>query len=233
MTILSLYTEIDRIYSQVFDKNTNILAVTSANPGEGVSTVAMALVQRSLLAGYRTLYVDMNTHHPTITPFSPKYHNTEMLQPMMASSDGGESIVTGVEAPKSRADIMAVRRPGFLNTQIKEWRKDFDKIIFDAGALCLRNMSNIPADGIAVECDTTILVVLSGVTKKSELEHAHTLLKTLGARVSGVVLNDRFNPSLAFEMLREIVKFKSRLPRLVKWLESKVFKYKAVLATEY
>jgi len=38
------------------------IAISSANSGEGVSSIAQALVQRNLLAGHSTLLVDLNLH---------------------------------------------------------------------------------------------------------------------------------------------------------------------------
>lgn len=67
MEIPPLNREIEQVYAGVLAKGARAVAVTSAGPGEGVTSVASALAQRSLLAGQSTLLVDLNLNNPSFS----------------------------------------------------------------------------------------------------------------------------------------------------------------------
>lgn len=66
MAALSEYMEIDEVCFQLAQEKQRVVAVTSANSGEGVSTIACALAERCQKAGKETLLVDMNYHRPSL-----------------------------------------------------------------------------------------------------------------------------------------------------------------------
>jgi Mrp family chromosome partitioning ATPase len=62
--------EIEQVFLQLEKHECHSLCITSTNPGEGVSSLAQALTERHLLAGYRTLLVDLNLQNPSLTALS-------------------------------------------------------------------------------------------------------------------------------------------------------------------
>ena len=66
MNIPSENVEIEQIYSQVLAQPNRSLAICAANANEGVTSLAIALAQRNLLAGHATLVVDLNLYHPAL-----------------------------------------------------------------------------------------------------------------------------------------------------------------------
>jgi protein-tyrosine kinase len=58
--------EIEQIYAQIFSEPKRSIAICSANAGEGVTSLTLALAERHLLAGHSTLVVDLNLYRPAL-----------------------------------------------------------------------------------------------------------------------------------------------------------------------
>jgi len=66
MSILpSQYLEVENIYDMTFGNGLKSVSISAVNPGDGATTVAVALAQRNLLSGKSTLIVDMNSFNPS------------------------------------------------------------------------------------------------------------------------------------------------------------------------
>lgn len=145
-----------------------------------------------------------------------------MESPHIVTPDGGNSALTGVSAPAGRETILRLREPGALETQISLWQQEYDTIIFDTSPLSRRNGDNIPAGRVAAACDSCLLLVLAGHTSEAAVESAVQQLESAGAKLLGCVLNDRHNPTLKAELIRETTRLDSHLPRLSRWLRSRI-----------
>lgn len=217
--------EIGRLYSEITSKGYRSLAVTACNPGEGASSLARTLAQRCLLSGQSALLVDLNLYRPSLTPLlqtHPK-HELEKLFPapqLMGLKDRPIAL-TGVAAPNSRDALNKLRKPGMLEQAIECWHQDFDVVIFDTSPLNRINANNVPAERAAAACDSTLLLVLSGKTSEAQVIEGVCRLKTAGANIGGCVLNDRYNPSLKNELLREV----QRLGGRFEWLSARLKKF--------
>lgn len=223
--------EIEQIYTQVFSETKCAIAICSANPGEGVTSLALALAQRNLLAGRSTLLVDLNLYRPALNNlfnvdeqsgcFPITLGNTVLTTPQMVTVKDDPLIVTGISAPLEREKIIKLRQPGVLEQCIEEWLMEFDSVIIDTSPLNRINAQNIPAERIAAACDGAILVVLAGQTNEAMVSNAVNKLKTSKSQLLGCVFNDRDNPSLKNELLREVQRIDSKcnwLSRLLKKL---------------
>jgi protein-tyrosine kinase len=209
------HMEIEQIYQQTLAQGMGSLAVTAANPGEGVSTVAIALAQRSLLAGRRTLLVDMNLFRPSLRALAleePVDTANPSIQPQLVGAEGCSLALVGVTAPTRREEILRLRRPGEMARLIEAWLTEFDSVIFDTSPFSRINANNIPPEQIAAACDGCLLVVLAGRTTENMASVAVHKLRDSNAHLLGCVLNDRFNPPLQKELQREV----NRLPRLLR-----------------
>jgi len=226
MHIPAMNLEIERIYAKALAAGQRTLAVTAANPGEGTTSVALALAQRNLLAGHSTVVVDMNLHHPALQQVLdlPALPNSTALlnNPQLVGTSGSEIAVTGITVPSRRESLTKLRKPGVLEQCIDELLGRFDTVIFDTSSVNRVNANNIPAERVAAACDGTVLVVLAGRTSETMISTAVHKLNDAGAHITGCALNDRDNPALIDELLREVDRLPPRLARLKRWLQGKI-----------
>jgi len=210
--------EIEQIYSQIMSGGNRAIAICSANAGEGVTSIALALAQRNLLAGNSTLLVDLNLFRPALNGLlglEATSTETEIFDPLQIVSTNYHSVaLTGITAPSKREMIMKLRRPGVLEQCIAEWHKTFDTVIFDTSPISRMNANNIPPEQVAAACDGSLLVVLAGHTTEAMVATAVEKINTAGARLLGCIYNDRDNPPLKNELLREIQRLEPRFNRI-------------------
>ena len=225
--IPSTYQEIDRIYNATVARNMRSIAFCSANSSEGNSLVLQSFAKRVLSADRSTLVVDLNLHKPTMhTRFAiSRGEASNKLLPapqhiVTAEESQNLSVIT---ANLDKKTLMHLREPGSIEEHIEQWKKDFDVVLIDTAPLNSVNSGNLPAERIAAGVDGTIMTVQSGVTTESALKQAMKRLQETEALVVGSILNDRFDPPLKTEILREIHRIKKRFPKLAKWLSEKVY----------
>ncbi|MCL9774411.1 P-loop NTPase family protein [Vibrio methylphosphonaticus] len=220
MTIPATHSEIEEIYLNAELHQCRSLCISACNEKEGTTSIAQALTERYLLAGYKTLLVDLNMHHPSLTPISmgetdqtvqtgEKHGNSNGLVQHNASP----RVFLGIAAPSDPATRLSYKDPRLLQQEVTHWLEEYDRVIVDTSPILNVNKNNIPAPCVANACDGTILVVLSGVAAVNQVEDAIARLSQ-GAhtRILGTILNYQHQPSLASEICREIDRF-SWLPK--------------------
>ncbi len=220
--------EIENIYTQLLGSNNRAIAICSANTGEGVSSLALALAQRNLLAGQSTLLVDFNLYNPSLINLLAS--DESMLQtsqfgtPQLVTAQNQSIALTGITVPTRRDQIIKLRRPGVLEQYIIEWQKTFDTIIFDTSPINRVNARNIPAERVTAACGGVLLVVLAGRTTEAMVFSATEKLTMAGASLLACVYNDRDNPPLKSELLRELHRlepyFSGPAQRIKKWIQN-------------
>ncbi len=220
MHIPPLNMEIEKIYAQLIGENNRSIAICSANQGEGVTSIALALAHRSLLAGHTTLVVDFNLYRPSLNKLLtldwPLAENEGYDKPQLVTVQQQPIALIGITAPTRRDLVIKLRKPGVLEEFIAEWKKTFDTIIFDTSPINRINANNIPAERVAAACDGCLLVVLAGNTAEAMVSAAVGKLKSAGANLLGCIFNDRDNPSLKNELLREAQRLESRYGNLAR-----------------
>jgi len=218
--------EIEQIYSQVLGEKNRTIAISSANHAEGVTSIALALAQRNLLAGHSTLLVDLNLYRPALNPLltlDPPCLKTELFnKPQLVTVQQQSIVLLGITSPTRRDLVIKLRKPGVLEQFIVEWRQTFDSIIFDTSPINRINANNIPAERVAAACDGALLVVLAGSTTEAMVSTAVEKLNLAGANLLGCIFNDRDNPPLRSELLREVRRLEPRFggfaQRLSRWI---------------
>jgi Mrp family chromosome partitioning ATPase len=228
--------EIDRIYSNIISNSVRSLTITSANAGEGVSTIALAIAQRNLLADRSTLIVDLNLYHPTFKEIlNIRSSSDENLSACYGSTlvgYGDTSVVlTGVPAPSTRETALQFRQQNTLEKHIQSWLAEYDLVVIDTSPLNRINANNIPAERIAAACDGCLVVVMADLTTESMLTTAIEKLSTSRVNILGCVFNDKHNPSLKSELIREAQRIPAWLNRLKASIE-KYVKQSAFLSQE-
>lgn len=219
--------EIEDVYVSLMARKVQTVAITSANPKEGVTSVAVALAQRHLLAGRSTLLVDLNLHNPSLDRQLELADLPRLLglreggllpPPQLVGVENQGIALTGVTAPKGREAIIKLRNPGVLEEYIAVWLQVFDSVIFDTSPINVASTEHIPPERVAAACDGSLLVVLSGRTTEAMAVTAIDRLKSSNAVLLGCLYNDRDNPSLQQELLREV----DRLPSFLGWISKRI-----------
>jgi len=245
--------EIELIYTQLLSNPHTSIAICAAQEGEGVTSLAFALAQRNLLAGHSTLLVDLNLYHPAIqnllninnnqlvttksthtnTALATQHqqHNDLFVAPQLVCNRDQSIVLTGITAPKQRDHIMKIRQPGALEECIEEWLTQYDTVIIDTSPLNRINAQNIPPERVAAACDGALLIVLAGQTSEAAINNAVTKLTNANAQLLGSVLNDRDNPTLREELIREVQRLEPRLSWLSRSLK-RVINKSRLLALE-
>jgi Mrp family chromosome partitioning ATPase len=240
--------EIEQAYVQAFSDPFRAIAICSANSGEGTTSLALALAKRNLMAGYSTLLVDLNLYHPSLkTLFESEMGNqikqpceithsssnkqlvvinTLLPEPQLVVVTDEASILTGIVAPTAQGHVLKLKQAGVLEQCIKQWREEFDTVIIDTSPLNRLNANNIPAERVASACDGTILTVLAGETDSDMLSTALEKLNNHQANLIGCIFNDRDNPRLKDELIRQANRIEKRWHWLGQYIKQKVSNFK-------
>lgn len=220
------YVELERVYSRTIGQGLRSLVVTSADEGEGVTTLVVALAKRNRYSGRTTLVVDLNLHRPSLhkrfgLSFIPAPPDGVHGPDALPRVDLGEGL-TVMPAPTNRGEAVLLRDAHRFAEYLEVWLGQYDVVIFDSTPVNGSNKGNIPVERIAHGCEGCILVVLAGVTPASAVRAALDKLKSAGVTPLGTVLNDFHNPSLAEELRRETQRFDRLLPGFTQRLRGRI-----------
>jgi len=208
-SVLTEIAEMKRLYNALeasIQKGTNghntCIAVTSAEPGEGKTTMLAGLAAIAAKeTGKRVLAMDLNWHAPSLH----KIFGTELLDP--ARAQNGTAIKDMVHhVADTHMDVLPA-----LNE--KEWgeqnngdeqklaeklldkaRAAYDIIFIDTSRIFPANRRMIDPLVIAQKADGVALVVASSKTSRQVVKQAQIALETVGANILGVIINDWQNP---------------------------------------
>ncbi|QJY36292.1 chromosome partitioning protein ParA [Vibrio europaeus] len=207
MIIPATHTEVEQIYLAAEMSESRSLCITACQSGDGVTSVVAALAERYLLAGHRTLIVDLNTFHPAFEciDIAPSDDDNVGLLVEHAST---HQMFTGLTVPKNQSALLAYKDPAQLQNAVTQWLTQYDRVICDTSPLLHINRGNIPAQVVASACDQTALVIMGGKTSSGQLEKAMQLINNPSISLLGSVLNLKQQATLAQEMVRELNRLK-------------------------
>jgi succinoglycan biosynthesis transport protein ExoP len=169
-----------------------ILLVTSAAPGEGKSTISIALSRALADSGAPTLLIDCDLRRGTLAKrfklgteggLSLFLAGQNGMAPTMHRTDnGGLFVVTnGPSAPNPPALLASDRMQAFL----RDAMSSFQFVVLDTPPV----IPLADARVLAPVSDGVILAVRAGHVPKSMIRRVHHLLEAAGATVLGAVLN--------------------------------------------
>ncbi|CAH0536159.1 AAA family ATPase [Vibrio marisflavi] len=222
MTIPSTHTEIEQIYLAAELSGCQSLCITSCQSGDGVTSIATALTERYLLAGHKTLLVDLNIYNPSLEDLPLQKSSGDTNSTKWVSHAKTGLVFTGVTAPTTQSKTIAYRDPSHLSKVIRRWNEEYERVIVDTSPLLQINSRNIPAQTVASSCDKTLLVVKGGVTTNNQLQTAITLLQSGRVSLIGSILNLQDQPTLGQELVRQLKRISFLPKRYKKKLEHQI-----------
>jgi Mrp family chromosome partitioning ATPase len=212
----ALSEEIETVWRSLVASGLDCVAVTSAQNGEGTSTIAAALARRAQHAGKTVLLVEVFAERPTLAT------RCGMLlapgEPVRIGAEGVSVLALPADAPANW------RQRDFFAWRMAAWQRDYDLVVLDLAPVLA---SPAPGEGmgslsVAAAAACTLMVVLAGKTKAEAVRKAQDRLGRAGANLLGIVLNDRENPSLKEELEREVGRIAGFLPGLARRLLARV-----------
>ena len=182
-----------------FNKDIQVICVTSSNPAEGKSSVASNLATVAIAKSQKVLLIDCDLRKPVqhkIFKVSNKLGISNLMKKKSEidleiggyfqkfkdnSTDGKLYVLTSGKSVPNPQEMLASDR---FKELIEKFREMFDYIIIDCPPL------NAVADAIPVSSivDGTLFVVSAMDTAKQEAKNALTMLQRNGANVLGCVL---------------------------------------------
>lgn len=186
------------ITSDKYKDHTQVILMSSVEPGEGKTISACNLAISSALNGARTLLIDFDLRRPQLaTVFKIDEGQSSLLEWLsnyQSNSTCAElvsrDIITGLDVITSRkdrhvnpAELMGRSRPAEL---LKWARKNYDRVIIDSAPLG----PVVDARVIANQVDSIIVVSRLGKTNRRRLKFALTRFHEIDAHVLGCIAND-------------------------------------------
>jgi succinoglycan biosynthesis transport protein ExoP len=175
------------------DKPVQLLAVTSAVPGEGKSTVASNLAVSFAAEGKRTLLVDCDLRRPSQHRLYPSVSNhrglTDVLTAAVSVEEAiqetpvaGLSLLTSGKPPDDPARLIESLR---LRQLLLDLRRGFDVVVVDTPPVLVVNDALI----IARAVDGVAIVVESGQTSRKLVTDLRAQCEGAGVEPLGVIVN--------------------------------------------
>lgn len=174
-----------------FDKKYQTLVVTSANPGEGKTTVAGNLALVLAQGESKVLLIDCDMRRPSIHKRF-RSSNTYGISDLLVGKQKFEqasykyndnlTILPAGKIPPNPAEMLASKA---MTAFLEEMKKHFDYIVLDTPPL----QAVADAQILSTKVDGSIIVVRAGVTKKDAVNNAVSIIKKVNGDIIGTVLN--------------------------------------------
>jgi capsular exopolysaccharide synthesis family protein len=182
----------------------NSILVTSAEPGEGKTTVSSCLAIAASLAGQTALLIDGDLRRSSLSAAVGSPDTVGLIEILLGQADAAE-VIRPVTLASSRpacvVSFMAGGRKSAMSLAVVDWGKarstfrlisqQFGIIVLDSPPVLAANDALLFA-GIV---DAVLLVVGAGSADRGEVRRAKEQLDAIGTPNIGAVLN-RFEPKV-------------------------------------
>lgn len=173
-----------------FDKEIQTIVVTSAEVGEGKSTVSGNLALAFAQNENKVIIVDCDLRKPSIhrkfkisnlSGISEILIGKSRLNEVIHNYNLHLDILTSGKIPPNPSEMLS---SSAMTNLIEDLKKRYDIIIFDSAPIGAVTDAQI----LSTKVDGTILVVKSEITKKDDVLEAKNALEKVGSNVLGCVL---------------------------------------------
>jgi capsular exopolysaccharide synthesis family protein len=168
------------------------ILVTSAQPGEGKTTIAMNLAASLTQLGRHTLLIDADMRRPNVHKYFPQMGSR--LSSYLSGEGPWTDMVhrTAIEGlyvllcgppPTNPAELLSSES---MRKLIREAAATYDFVVLDSPSLLKVADSRILASMV----DATVLVVKGGDTPRQVVQYAESQARSSGANLLGIVVNN-------------------------------------------
>lgn len=220
---ISQYAEVEQIYTQTLGQGFRTLSLVAPGAGTGCTSIAAALAFRHASVGKTVLLIDLNLRNPGLDTYFklPRTRWPEEIEQLPEQlTELLQSVSPGVKVLTANLNGAAtIKTRQYLEPLFTGFLRTFDAIIFDTSPLDAVNQNNVPAETLAALTEATLLILQSCVTTEAALRESRAKLANNKINLVGAVINDRSNPNLADELIREVSRLDKRCPRLTSKLK--------------
>lgn len=173
-----------------------VIAVTSANPGEGKTTSVINLAITFAQTGARVLLMDGDLRKPRIHQYLGVVKNNGLSTVLSKQMDFDEAVfkdirigmdlLTSGSIPPNPAELLSSFAMGDLIDNLK---KQYDYIFIDTPPVTVVT----DAAALSKYVDGIVMIVREGYTNHESIEHAINLLSIADAKILGFFVNDTEN----------------------------------------
>ena len=173
-------------------KNSHIILVSSAGPGEGKTTTIANLAITYANLGKKTILIDSDLRKPVVhkvfsldkSPGLTNYLSTEVsLDKIINQTEiNNLNLITSGVVPPNPSELLESNK---MNDLLNELSGEYDVILFDSPPL----IAVTDAFVLLKHVDQFALVVRAGVTEKGALQRVLTSINQSNLSITGVVMN--------------------------------------------
>lgn len=194
---MSAFTEALRVLRTVIvysklDFSVKVVAVTSALPDEGKTTISMCLARVAAMSGQKVCVVDCDLRKQSINDVIDIEADIGILQVLAGEAEWRSAIVRD---PNSEAHVLPIAASGFtprdvfgsdaMAKLIADLRSNYDLVILDCAPILAVAETRI----VVAQADTTVLVARAGRTAIGAMRTAVAQTQNAGGKVLGIALN--------------------------------------------
>ena len=175
-----------------------VIVITSADAGDGKSTVSAELAKSFAESGKRTLLIDADMRKSVMLKRNNKTNEISGLSEVLSGQSSKDDVIFSTQDenfdvmftghfPPNPVELLGNDR---LKSLFAELKGIYDYVIVDSPPLGLV----IDAAVIAAAADAAIMVLSSGKTRRKEAAEVLNQLKKSGTKILGAILNDAQKP---------------------------------------
>ncbi len=194
---MSAFTEALRVLRTVIvysklNFTVKVVAVTSALPDEGKTTISMCLARVAAMSGQRVCVVDCDLRKQSINDVIDIETDVGILQVLAGEAPWRSAIVRD---PSSDAHVLPVATSGFtprdvfgsdaMGRLIGDLRQHYDLVILDCAPILAVAETRI----LVAQADTTVLIARAGRTPIGAMRAAVAQTEGANGNVLGIALN--------------------------------------------
>ncbi len=168
----------------------SVYMITSSSPGDGKTSLTMALGLSFSASGSRTLVIDCDMTGQGLTHRLKAGPSAGLVESLVAGSVLGNIIKTKTDnlsvLPVGNAEAFdaSLLSPESVRRLIEEARKSYDIVVLDTGPI----LGSLEASVVAAEVDGVILAVARG-QQQPLVQRSIRHLRSVGANIAGIVFN--------------------------------------------